>query len=147
MNKPIKVREVIVKYGSIVATVDGEQELSPARLVDRIRKRLIDEPSELFGVFMLNSRNIAMGWHVVSRGTLTASLVHPREVFRAAIIENAASIILVHNHPSGNAKPSNEDRSVTKRIAAAGRLLGVKVVDHVIVAEAGYYSFLEEGEL
>ena len=147
MNKPIKVREVIVKYGSIVATVDGEQEISPARLVGRIRKRLIDEPSELFGVFMLNSRNIAMGWHVVSRGTLTASLVHPREVFRAAIIENAASVILVHNHPSGNAKPSNEDRSVTKRIAAAGRLLGVKVLDHVIVAESGYYSFTEEGEL
>jgi DNA repair protein RadC len=147
MNKPIKVREVIVKYGSIVATVDGEQEISPSRLVGRIRKRLIDEPSELFGVFMLNSRNIAMGWHVVSRGTLTASLVHPREVFRAAIIENAASVILVHNHPSGNAKPSNEDRSVTKRIAAAGRLLGVKVLDHVIVAESGYYSFTEEGEL
>jgi len=147
MNKPIKVREVIVKYGSIVATVDGEQEISPARLVARIPKRLIDEPSELFGVFMLNSRNIAMGWHVVSRGTLTASLVHPREVFRAAIIENAASIILVHNHPSGNAKPSNEDRTVTKRIAAAGRLLGVKVLDHVIVAESGYYSFTEEGEL
>ena len=83
----------------------------------------------------------------VSVGTLTASLVHPREVFRAAIRNAAAALLLVHHHPSGDPSPSPEDRSVTERLVAAGRLLGIRVVDHVIVAESGYFSFQEAGLL
>lgn len=147
MTEKIKVRELTVKYGAVVATIDGDKAKDPATLVKKIRKRLISEPSELFGVFLLNGRNMPIGWHVVSRGTLTASLVHPREVFRVAIMENAAAVILVHNHPSGEPSASVEDRSVTKRLASVGRLLGIRVIDHIIVAEAGYYSFVEEGEL
>ncbi len=146
MSSKIQVRELTVKYGAVVATLDAEVCSTPAKIANKIRRRLVDEPSELFGVFILNSRNIPIGWHVVSRGTLTSSLVHPREVFRAAIIENAASVILVHNHPSGKPTPSTEDRTVTKRLAQAGKLLGIRVTDHVIVAQSGYFSFVETGE-
>ena len=77
--------------------------------------------------------------------TLTASLVHPREVFRPALREAAAALILVHNHPSGDPTPSSEDREVTSRLAKAGEILGVRVLDHVIVAESGYCSLRDEG--
>jgi DNA repair protein RadC len=81
----------------------------------------------------------------VSRGTLTASLVHPREVFRPAIREAAAALLLVHNHPSGDPAPSREDREITARLVQAGDLLGIPVLDHVVVAEGGYRSLREEG--
>ena len=78
---------------------------------------------------------------------MTASLVHPREVFRPAIQESAAGLICIHNHPSGDPGPSSEDREVTRRLARAGEILGVRILDHVIVAERGYYSFSEAGDL
>jgi DNA repair protein RadC len=73
--------------------------------------------------------------------------VHPREVFRAALREAAAALVLVHNHPSGDPSPSREDREVTERLSSAGEILGIRVVDHVIVAERGYHSFREAGDL
>ena len=96
---------------------------------------------------MLDGRHRVLREEIVSQGTLTASLVHPREVFRAALRESAAALILVHNHPSGDPAPSREDRDVTERLTRAGELLGVQVLDHVIVAEAGFYSFREDGGL
>jgi DNA repair protein RadC len=102
---------------------------------------------ESFFVLLLDGRHRLIAEHEVSRGTLTASLVHPREVFREAIRAAAAAIVLVHNHPSGDPAPSGEDRSVTRRLFEAGRLIGIEVVDHVIVADAGYYSLREAGEL
>jgi DNA repair protein RadC len=84
---------------------------------------------------------------LTSQGTLTASLVHPREVFRPALRESAAAVVLVHNHPSGDPAPSHEDREITRRLARAGALLGVPVLDHVIVADRGYASLREQGEL
>ncbi|MFN9213592.1 MAG: JAB domain-containing protein, partial [Gemmatimonadota bacterium] len=83
----------------------------------------------------------------VSRGVLDASLVHPREVFREAIAERAAALILVHNHPSGDPTPSAEDRLVTEQLVAAGRLLGIPVHDHVIIGRGRYVSFAEAGLL
>ena len=88
-----------------------------------------------------------MGEVLVSQGTLTASLVHPREVFRAAIRRCAAALVLVHNHPSGDPEPSSEDRQVTERLVRAGEVLGIRVLDHVVVAERGYHSFREAGAL
>ena len=82
---------------------------------------------------------------MVSQGTLTASLVHPREVFRPALREAAAAIVLVHNHPSGDPTPSREDREVTRRLAEAGEILGVRVLDHIVIAETGFRSLREEG--
>ena len=82
---------------------------------------------------------------LISQGTLTASLVHPREVFRPALREAAAALVLVHNHPSGDPTPSPEDRAITARLDAAGRLLGIRVLDHVVVAERGYASLRDLG--
>jgi DNA repair protein RadC len=84
---------------------------------------------------------------MASQGTLTASLVHPREVFRPALREAAAAIILVHNHPSGDPTPSREDREVTERLVHVGEILGIPVLDHVIVAERGYVSLRQDGGL
>jgi DNA repair protein RadC len=84
---------------------------------------------------------------VISQGTLTASLVHPREVFRPALRDAAAALVLVHNHPSGDPTPSAEDREVTARLAKAGEILGIRVVDHVVVAERGFCSLREEGAM
>ncbi len=109
--------------------------------------RLRHARSERFVVVLLDGRHRVVGEELISQGTLTASLVHPREVFRAALRESAAAIVLVHNHPSGDPAPSAEDRAVTGRLARAGELLGVRVLDHVVVAERGFYSFREAGDL
>ncbi len=116
--------------------------------VDRYLRPLVrDLEIEQFRVFGLDARHRMRAEHVVSVGTLTASLVHPREVFRFAVRESAAAILIAHNHPSGDPSPSAEDAAVTERLAAAGRLVGIRVVDHVIVAGDGYYSFREAGQL
>jgi DNA repair protein RadC len=104
-------------------------------------------PQERFIALLLDGRHRVLREEVVSQGTLTASLVHPREVFRPALRESAAALILVHNHPSGDPTPSAEDREVTLRLVRAGELLGVRVIDHVIVAERGFCSLKEEGAM
>jgi len=83
----------------------------------------------------------------VSEGTLNASLVHPREVFHPAIIDTAASIILVHNHPSGETNPSQEDKNITYRLVEAGKLLNIPILDHIIIGATNYFSFKEKGLL
>ena len=98
---------------------------------------------EHFVIFCLNTRGCAIHRQLVSLGTLNATMVHPREVFYHAIVHNAASIILAHNHPSGDSTPSDEDMAITQRLVHAGALLGIDVVDHVIVAEGGYTSLRE----
>jgi DNA repair protein RadC len=105
--------------------------------------RLRAAQREAFEVLLLDGRHCLIAQRSVSVGTLTASLVHPREVFREAIRCAAAAMLLVHNHPSGDPTPSAEDRDVTQRLRAAGELLGIRVLDHVIVAEQGYFSFRE----
>jgi DNA repair protein RadC len=104
---------------------------------------------EHFVVFHLNARNEIIETELVSMGTLDASLVHPREVFRHAIVNGSAALLLAHNHPSGNASPSSDDISITQRLVRAGELLGIHVLDHVIMAKGTtrYWSAREEGEL
>lgn len=84
---------------------------------------------------------------LVSRGSLNASIVHPREVFRPAIVGSAASIILVHNHPSGDPEPSEEDLAITRRLVQVGELHGIPVLDHVVVAKAGFVSLRARGHI
>src|SRR5690606_34323601 len=108
---------------------------------------LRDLTQEEFRVLLLNTQHAVLREVVVTRGTLDGSLVHPREVFRAAIADGAAAIILLHNHPSGDPTPSPEDRSVTQQLASAGRVVGIPVVDHVIIGDARYTSFVEAGLL
>ncbi len=111
------------------------------------RGRLSGLAQERFHVLLLDGKGRLKRELRVSEGTLTASLVHPREVFRAAIREAAASVILVHNHPSGDPTPSPEDVQLTARLRAAGELVGIKVVDHVVVGKGRYASFVDNGQL
>ncbi len=96
----------------------------------------------------LNSKNRIIGINTVSAGHLSSSIAHPREILKAAILANAAAFVLGHNHPSGDVHPSAEDVEITKRVFAAGDLLGIRLLDHLIIAEDGrWYSFQEDGAL
>ena len=86
-----------------------------------------------------------LNYKILFVGTINASMVFPREIFKEALLLNSPNIILVHNHPSGNLSPSQEDISLTKRIKEAGQLMGVKVLDHIIVTQSDYFSFVQEG--
>ena len=98
-------------------------------------------------VIGLDGKNRTLFFNSVSVGCLTSSIVHPREVFKPAILGNAVSIILVHNHPSGDPTPSPEDIEITKRLVSGGEMLGIKVLDHVIIGENSYLSFADKGLL
>ena len=99
-------------------------------------------------IILLTQKNRIIGVNAVSVGSLTASIVHPREVYKGVILSNAASIICGHNHPSGDCQPSREDRALTQRLIEAGKLLGVSVLDHVIIGGEGrFFSFADEGLL
>lgn len=100
---------------------------------------------ECLVVLHLDAKNRIRALNLSSLGTISESLAHPREIFRAAIVAGAASIILVHNHPSGDPSPSQQDKSLTRRVSEAGALLGIPLLDHVIVGQSGYYSFSEHG--
>ena len=102
---------------------------------------------EEFVIIGLDGKNRTMFFNSVSVGSLSASIVHPREVFKMAILGNAASLILCHNHPSGDPTPSPEDIAITKRLVSAGELLGIKVLDHIILGRDSHYSFLESSAL
>jgi len=119
---------------------------SPADVDRLLRGRIANLDRENFVVVLLNTKNEVIGTPTVSVGTLSASLVHPREVFKPAIRASAASVILAHNHPSGKVEPSREDREVTRRLGEAAEILGIEVLDHVIVGD-GYFSMKERGML
>ena len=126
---------------------DGAPVRSPRDVYELYAARLQDLPVEEFHVAVLDAQHRLERDVLVTRGILTSSLVHPREVFREAIAERAAAIILVHNHPSGDPAPSADDRAVTEQLVAAGRLLDIPVHDHVIVGRGRYASFAEAGLL
>lgn len=125
----------------------GERIGSPEDVHRHFHPRLRDAPTEQFHILLLDARHRLLRSVLTSQGTLTATLVHPREVFRPALREAAAAIVLVHNHPSGDPAPSQEDREITRRLARAGALIGIPVLDHVIVADRGYASLRERGDL
>jgi DNA repair protein RadC len=102
---------------------------------------------ERFLVLGLDGRHRPIGLEEVSVGSVTACLVHPREVFKALLLANATAFILIHNHPSGDPTPSQEDRHITERLQKAGCLLGISLIDHVVVTDRAYYSFADQGEL
>lgn len=126
---------------------EGAPLRSPREVYAAFAPRLEDLPVEEFHVAVLDSQHRLERDVMVTRGLLNSSLVHPREVFREAIAERAASIVLVHNHPSGDPTPSADDRQITEQLVAAGRLLDIPVHDHVIVGRGRYASFAEAGLL
>lgn len=119
---------------------------SAAEVFDRYRYRMADYRVEVFLAVLLDVKNRPMQDVRVSTGILNGSLVHPREVFAPAVRERAASILLVHNHPSGDPAPSLEDREATRRLRSAGGIVGIAVLDHVIIGDGSFYSFREEAD-
>lgn len=109
------------------------------------RREVATLDREVFSAVLLDGRNSVLGVNRVSVGSLTATLVHPREVFKAAILANAAALILVHNHPSGDPTPSAEDDALTTRLRSAGELMGIKVLDHIVLTGDTYRSMAEVG--
>lgn len=120
--------------------------LKPRDIWEELRD-IRDQKKEHFVVFYLDTRNQEIKRDIVSIGTLNYNLVHPREVFEPAVKNLAASVIVAHNHPSGCLEPSDEDLSLTKRLAQGGKLLGIELLDHVIVTREGFMSFKQKGLL
>jgi DNA repair protein RadC len=120
---------------------------NPADVAKIFIPRLGHLKQELFSIALLDSAGKFLRDREITRGTINASLIHPREVFRVAIKEAATSVILVHNHPSGQLKPSNEDLSITRQLVAAGETIGIPVQDHLIIAGNDYLSLKEAGHM
>ena len=117
---------------------------SPQNIADFFIPLLRDEVKEKFFAICLNSANKIIKYELISVGTLNSSLVHPREVFKVAIENNSASIILLHNHPSGNWEPSNEDIVLTKKMVEVGKLMDIPIFDHIIIAGDRFTSMVEK---
>jgi DNA repair protein RadC len=118
---------------------------SPGDVHARCSPTMRDLAHEEFRVLLLNTQHAVTRELTVTRGVLDGSVVHPREVFKEAIAESAAAVVLVHNHPSGDPSPSAEDRSVTRQLAQAGAVVGIPVLDHVVIGDGRYLSFVEAG--
>ena len=123
---------------------DRPRLVSPRSVAEFLLPHYGTKPVEHFGVLLLDTRHRVVRTSVLSIGTLDASIVHPREVFREAATAGASAIVLFHNHPSGDPEPSVDDVALTDRLVAAGLLMGISVIDHVILAETRYYSFREQ---
>ena len=132
-----RISRLSVKPGQIIS--------SSSDIADIFMDELKFQKQEYLKVLLLNAQGGIISTRTVTMGTLTESLVHPREVFKEAVKRSAAAIAIVHNHPSGDNRPSEYDRNVTLRIAEAGELMGIKLVDHIIVGDKGYFSFRDEG--
>jgi DNA repair protein RadC len=139
-------RVQLVRDGSQKA--ERKKVSQPAVAAEVLWQFLAGADREHFVVVLLDTQNQIIGIHTVTVGTLDASLVHPREIFKAAILANAAAILLAHNHPSGDPTPSTEDRSVTRLLVDAGGALGIEVLDHLVLGESPrYYSFRDAGQM
>jgi DNA repair protein RadC len=119
----------------------GAQYCNADSAVENLRKMTRLDREE-FWILHLNAKNRLIGYEVVSTGSLSMSVVHPREVFKAAILNNSVSIICAHNHPSGDTTPSREDISTTKRLKKGADLLGIRLLDHIIIGHGGGFSSL-----
>ena len=135
------VKEDTVEYSNTIKSPDDVAKLAHDVL------EMHEMAEENFIILCLNTKNKIAGVHTVSIGSLSSSIVHPREVFKAAILNNAASIILMHNHPSGDPEPSREDIEITHRLVNAGNILGINVLDHIIIGDGRYISLKEQGAI
>jgi DNA repair protein RadC len=125
----------------------GQPLRSSEDVFHHFRESLEKEKRELFYVVLLNNKNRKIREVKISEGSLTASLVHPREVYNPVIRESAAAVIFVHNHPSGDPAPSQEDIEITRRLKEVGEVMGIRVLDHVVIGHERYYSFNDRGML
>ena len=138
----VRIREAVVRYRGSRRRVTGAMR-SPEDVARFVRQVVGNDAREHFVAILLDGRHRPIAYQVVSIGTATAALVHPREVFQPAVGLGACAVIVAHNHPSGDPTPSAEDRDVTRRLAQAGRLLGILLVDSVVVGDSGHVSLRE----
>jgi len=124
-----------------------ERFTTPSQIFNHFHYRFRDRRREYFVTLLLDGKNRIILEEQISEGSLNQSIVHPREVFSRAVKESAAAVILVHNHPSGDPAPSREDREITRRLKEAGEVLGIRVLDHIIIGDGSYFSFVEQGLL
>jgi len=130
-----------------LSKTNGNSIKSAKDVYEYASQRFAFNDKEQFMILHLNTKNRIIKDEIISIGTLNASIIHPREVFKSAIRESSNSIILVHNHPSGDPEPSQEDEQITQKLFDAGKLLSIKIKDHVIVGDEKHYSFKEESIL
>jgi DNA repair protein RadC len=130
----------LVKESGSLYNVNSTRINTPALAAEVIEKVFspTEEAVEVFGVLALDTKNKVAGMHIISKGILDNALVHPREVFKPAILNNAAHIIIWHNHPSGDPTPSHEDLALTQKLVDAGKLLGIGVIDHLVFGDSAY---------
>ena len=143
------------KAATVLAALEIGRRIASAKPVEKIHlscpqdvaeflmPRLRYAVKEQFIVILLNGKNKVVGTEVISEGSLSSSVVHPREVYASALLHHAAAIMVAHNHPSGDPKPSDEDREITSLLAQSGKVLGIPLVDHIVIGDGTYYSFLE----
>ena len=135
------VKEKTVKYDA-----ESLKILSPESVVGALNiiLDLQNDAVKKVGIIALNTKNKVVGVHIISVGSLNASIVHPREIYKSAILNNSSTIIMFHNHPSGDPTPSQEDIGITKRIFEAGKILGIELLDHLIIGEDKFVSLKQK---
>ena len=139
--KSLEIREIEYSYDKR-PKISGMDDVIKA-----VKPMIADQNKEFFITLYLNTKNGIIKQEVVSVGSLSANAVHPREVFRTACVVSASSIIVAHNHPSGDPAPSREDIEITKKLAEAGKMIGIELLDHVILGQDTNYGFKESGML
>ncbi len=137
-----RYRVQLVREGSI--QVDDRHYSTPEAAAEAFQAYLGDVDREHFLVMLLDTKNKIIGINTVAIGSLNATLVHPREVYKPAVSVNAASVILAHNHPSGDTSPSEDDITMTRRLVEAGGIMGIPVLDHVVLGERGHYTSMRQ---
>lgn len=142
-SKLVKDGVLTVRDSGILTSATIDTPIRASELIKSFIGKGADKES--FVAVLLGASNGVLGISLISLGTLTAMLVHPREVFKAAVLAGAAGIIVGHNHPSGDVEPSREDRETTRRLVEAGKIIGIPVLDHVIVSDSKMFSFRERG--
>ncbi len=144
------ILKAALELGRRLATTprrDAVAVTSPRLAAELFMEQLRYKKKEHFEILLLNTKNRVISREIISMGSLNASIVHPREIFNAPLRKSAAALILVHNHPSGDPSPSQEDLEITRRLAEAGNILGIAVRDHIIIGDGCYFSFKEKGLL
>ena len=146
--KACKILAMIELSKRINSTLINNTKLNtPSLVYDYFKNILLDKKQEYFYCIYLDNSKIVLDNKLIFIGTINESMVHPREIFKIAYQLSASSIICVHNHPSGNLLPSNNDLITTNNLKQVGNILGIKIVDHIIISNNGYYSFMEHGEI
>lgn len=136
-NERILIREARIVYVGDALEAPADIVNNPKAAATLVGPMVDDEPCEKFGCIDLDGRHRPIGIRIVSKGSINTTIVHPREVFRGAILQGAVALILFHNHPSGQLNPSHEDLVLTERIRKAGHVIGIPILDHVIVTAGG----------